>query len=125
MNSDVKEQQANEQLPQPKLTIETVVVTPFQQNCRVVSDSRNGRAVVIDPGGDIERIVAVLDRTGCSVEAIFLTHSHIDHAGGVTKLERDLAARGNPRPALIAHAAEAEMRRTIDMQARMFGLPER
>jgi glyoxylase-like metal-dependent hydrolase (beta-lactamase superfamily II) len=63
-----------------------VPVTPFQQNCAIVWSPETGKGVVIDPGGDVDRILAALKETGVEVEAILLTHGHIDHAGGAAEL---------------------------------------
>jgi hydroxyacylglutathione hydrolase len=62
-----------------KLTI--VPVTPFQQNCSILVDEATQRAVVIDPGGDLDRIDAALAATGATLEKVLLTHGHIDHCG--------------------------------------------
>jgi glyoxylase-like metal-dependent hydrolase (beta-lactamase superfamily II) len=68
-------------------------VTPFQQNCSLVWDEQDRRASVIDPGGDVPRILAEIERLGLLVEKIVLTHGHIDHAGGVVALQAALQAR--------------------------------
>ncbi|MBW8881642.1 MAG: MBL fold metallo-hydrolase, partial [Asticcacaulis sp.] len=57
-------------------------VTPLQQNCTVVWCTKTNKAAVIDPGGDIEPIVAELQRRGLTIEKIWVTHGHADHAGG-------------------------------------------
>jgi hydroxyacylglutathione hydrolase len=64
-----------------------IPVTAFQQNCTVLWDEGSARAVVVDPGGDVDRIVAAIDRAGVSVERIWLTHGHLDHAGGAAELQ--------------------------------------
>ena len=46
------------------------------------------RALVVDPGGDVDRILAAIDQTGVTVERILLTHGHLDHAGGAAGLPR-------------------------------------
>lgn len=61
-------------------------VTPFQQNCSVVWDEGSRLAAVVDPGGEIERILAELDRHGLTLEKILLTHAHLDHCAGTAKL---------------------------------------
>ncbi|GIX10923.1 MBL fold metallo-hydrolase [Elioraea sp.] len=61
-------------------------VTPLQQNCTLLWDEAAKRASVIDPGGDVDRIVATLDELGVVAERILLTHGHIDHAGGAAAL---------------------------------------
>ena len=63
-----------------------IPVTPFQQNCAVLWDEGSKRAVVVDPGGDVDRIVGAIEQAGVSVERIWLTHGHLDHAGGADEL---------------------------------------
>ena len=63
-----------------------VPVTPFEQNCTIFWCEKTRRAVVIDPGGDIERILQTLTDEGLTLEKILVTHGHIDHAGGVAAL---------------------------------------
>jgi len=58
-----------------------VPVTPFQQNCSILVDEATNRAVVIDPGGDLDRVDAALASTGATLEKVLLTHGHIDHCG--------------------------------------------
>ena len=67
-----------------------VPVTPFQQNCTVMRCDETGRGAVVDPGGDLERIEAVLRENDVQVEKILLTHGHVDHASAATELSRRL-----------------------------------
>jgi glyoxylase-like metal-dependent hydrolase (beta-lactamase superfamily II) len=64
-----------------------IPVTAFQQNCTVLFDAETKRGVVVDPGGEVEKIRKVLEENGLTVEAIWLTHGHIDHAGGAMDLK--------------------------------------
>ncbi len=64
------------------LQISIVPVTEFQQNCAIVYDDQSHVAVVVDPGGEVEKIIAAVAELGVTVEAIWLTHGHLDHAGG-------------------------------------------
>lgn len=73
-----------------KLTLRKVTVTPIRQNCTILSDS-SGRAVIVDPGGESARIAHKAG--GLHVEAILLTHGHLDHAGGAADLKALLTAR--------------------------------
>ena len=57
-----------------------VPVTPFQQNCSLVWDEGTMVGAIVDPGGDLPRIVQAVDRAGFTVEKILLTHAHVDHA---------------------------------------------
>lgn len=63
-----------------------VPVTLFEQNCTILWDAATKQAVVIDPGGDVPKILAAIGKTGVQVENIWLTHGHIDHVGGAAEL---------------------------------------
>lgn len=67
-----------------------VPVTPFQQNCTILFDGDTKKGVVIDPGGDLERIKEAIASQDVKVEAIWITHGHIDHAGGASELRDEL-----------------------------------
>lgn len=63
-----------------------VPVTPFRQNCSIVWDDASRLAAVVDPGGEIERILGEIERRGLILEKILLTHAHLDHAAGTSRL---------------------------------------
>ena len=63
-----------------------VPVTPLQQNCTVLWDDATKQAAVVDPGGDVPRILETVASHGLQVQHILLTHGHIDHAGGAAEL---------------------------------------
>lgn len=67
-----------------------IPVTPFQQNCTILFDEETKNGVVVDPGGEVDRIRGAIDDNDISVEAIWLTHGHIDHAGGAMDLKEAL-----------------------------------
>jgi hydroxyacylglutathione hydrolase len=67
-----------------------VPVTPFQQNCAIVFDDDTKRGAVVDPGGDVDRILEAITQAGVTIEKILLTHGHIDHAGGAAELREKL-----------------------------------
>jgi glyoxylase-like metal-dependent hydrolase (beta-lactamase superfamily II) len=75
-------------MPKPQAII--IPVTPFQQNCCLIWDSETKEAAVIDPGGDIDRVVEAVRREGVTPVQILLTHGHIDHAGGAEELAEKL-----------------------------------
>ncbi len=76
-----------------------VPVTPFQQNCALLWDEETGRGVVVDPGGEVDRILAALAELKITVERILLTHGHVDHAAGADELREALGqAQGAPVP---------------------------
>ncbi len=70
------------------MKVAIVPVTPFQQNCSILVDEATGKAAVVDPGGDLDRIMAALANTGATLEKIFLTHGHVDHCSGAAELRR-------------------------------------
>jgi glyoxylase-like metal-dependent hydrolase (beta-lactamase superfamily II) len=72
------------------LRIAVIPVTGFQQNCSLIFDDATKRAVVVDPGGDLDRIQQAIAQAGVKVEKILLTHGHLDHAGGADELREIL-----------------------------------
>ncbi|WP_416358332.1 MBL fold metallo-hydrolase [Aureimonas phyllosphaerae] len=100
------------------LAAEIVPVTPFQQNCCILYDDGEKSAVVVDPGGDVERIETAVKRLGVTVEAIWITHGHIDHAGGAMDLKDALGVE-----IVGPHRADEMLLGRLEDQARMFGLP--
>jgi hydroxyacylglutathione hydrolase len=76
-----------------KLRIAVIPVSPFQQNCSLVFDEDSKRGAVVDPGGDLDQIVAAIAKLGLTIEKILLTHGHIDHAGGADELREKLAVK--------------------------------
>ena len=67
-----------------------VPVTPFQQNCCLLWEEATMEGVVVDPGGEVPRILAAISELKLNVHDILLTHGHIDHAGGAAALRREL-----------------------------------
>ncbi len=94
-----------------------VPVTPFQQNCTILFDDETREGVVIDPGGDVERIVEVLEQNQIKVAAIWLTHGHIDHAGGAMDLKEKLGV-----DIIGPHRGDERLLSGLESQAAMFGL---
>lgn len=100
------------------LRIETHVVTDFQQNCRLLVDDSTNQSVLIDPGGESERLLSVVAESGSELQALVLTHSHIDHCAGVAGFLRGFEAS----VPLLGHEVESHMRAGISKQAMMFGM---
>ncbi len=63
-------------------------VGPFQENSYLVVDEETGDAVMIDPGADAERLLEMLDESGATLRAIWLTHGHLDHIGAISAIRR-------------------------------------
>ncbi|TQV84488.1 MBL fold metallo-hydrolase [Aliikangiella coralliicola] len=73
------------------LRVEVTKVTPFQQNCSVIWCSETLKAAVVDPGGDLDKILGIISKHQLNIEKILLTHGHLDHAGGAAALARQLS----------------------------------
>ncbi len=101
------------------LRYKIVPVTPFEQNCSLLWCDVTRKAAVVDPGGDVDRILAAAQELGLTVEKIVLTHGHIDHAGGTAELARRLS--------IPIEGPEREDSFWIDalpQQSKMFGFPQ-
>ena len=72
------------------LKVVIIPVTPFQQNCSLVMCTETGRAALVDPGGDIDRLLAEVARREVKLEKILLTHGHLDHCGATADLREKL-----------------------------------
>lgn len=95
---------------------EIIPVGMLQCNCSIVGDPRTREAVVIDPGDEIDRIVAVLARHRLAVKAIVSTHAHIDHVGGLKRLRDETGA-----PVLM-NEGDVPMYQDMEMQAQFLGV---
>jgi glyoxylase-like metal-dependent hydrolase (beta-lactamase superfamily II) len=101
-----------------------VPVTPFQQNCTIIYDEDTKAAAVIDPGGDVPRILAALAKNDLDVTAIWITHGHLDHAGGVNELRDALNARPGHAPVEIIgpDRRDEKLLQSLAQQGAMFGV---
>lgn len=67
-----------------------VPVTAYQQNCSVIKCEATQAAAIVDPGGDVERIMQAVDKMGATVEKVILTHAHMDHCAASDVLRQQL-----------------------------------
>jgi len=100
------------------LRYQTIPVTALQQNCSLVWCDQTLQAAVIDPGGDLDLVLAEVSQRQLNLTQIWLTHAHIDHAGGTA----DLAARLK-LPIIGPHQADQFWIDGLPAQSKMFGLP--
>jgi glyoxylase-like metal-dependent hydrolase (beta-lactamase superfamily II) len=100
-----------------KLNVLLVPVTPFQQNCSIIIDDDTKLAAVVDPGGDVPRLLQAIKQTGAKVEKIILTHGHIDHAGGAAELKHKLGV-----PIEGPHLADKFLLDTLPASGARFGI---
>ncbi len=75
----------------PPFTVQIVPVTPFQQNCSIIR-ALSGKAAVVDPGGEPDKIMAAAKKMNAEIVKIWLTHGHLDHAGAAMEIKRRTGA---------------------------------
>ena len=92
-------------------------VTPYQQNCSLVWDAQ-GRAALIDPGGEAERLLAEVARRDLKLESLLLTHGHLDHVGAAAEIRDALGI-----PIIGPQREEQYWLDILPRQAELFGFP--
>ena len=95
---------------------EILPVGMLQCNCSVLGDEVSREAIVVDPGDNIDRILAILARHGLRLKMIVITHAHIDHIGGAAKLRASTGA------SVYMHADDKMLSDRLDMQAAWLGV---
>ena len=96
-----------------------IPVTPFEQNCSLIWCTETMKGAFVDPGGDLDKLLAAAAKLGVSIEKLLLTHGHIDHAGGTGELAAKLKVK-------IEGPQEEERfwLEQLPAQSRMFGFPQ-
>jgi len=98
------------------VTVETFVTGPFQENCYLVIDEVTRQAAIVDPGDDALVLVAAIRRAGVELQAIWLTHAHLDHIGAVAAIRREFDVP------IFLHPADLPLYRNGARQAEYYGL---
>ena len=93
-------------------------VGPLRCNCSVIGDETTREAMVIDPGDDIDDVLAIIRKHNLQVKQIVITHAHIDHVGGAMKLR---AATGAP---ILLNQNDYELLKMLDVQAAWIGVAD-
>jgi glyoxylase-like metal-dependent hydrolase (beta-lactamase superfamily II) len=99
-----------------RLEVSTVVVSPFEQNCRIVKDLDSGDGVVVDPGDEPERILEAVKASGARITHILATHAHLDHVGAAAAVRRALGAP------FCLHRGDLPLLRSLPVHGEMFGM---
>ena len=102
-----------------RLNAVIVPVTPFQQNCTILFDQDEKLGVVVDPGGDVDSILAALKKNEVAASAIWITHGHIDHAGGAMELKEALGIE-----IVGPHEDDRLLLANLESQAQRFGVED-
>jgi len=94
-----------------------VTVGAFQENCYLVSDPNSEAIAIVDPGSEPDRIIAAVEETGRTPEAIWITHAHVDHIGAIAPLKRrwDIP--------VWLHPLDEPLYRVGGRQAQLYGIP--
>lgn len=100
-----------------KEILEVIPVGPFQCNCVILGDPETKEAIVIDPGDEISRILTKIEAYGLKVKSIVHTHTHIDHIGGTTHLQKATNAR------VLLHKDDLFLYENMAEQAKFLRLP--
>ena len=100
------------------MLIEEITVTAFQQHTRILACEKTKQAICIDPGDEAERIVETLERHDLTLQAIALTHAHLDHVGGVAALKKL-----QPSAKINLHKGDEFMYRALPEQPAWIGIP--
>jgi glyoxylase-like metal-dependent hydrolase (beta-lactamase superfamily II) len=100
------------------MIIEELTVTAFQQHTRIVACEQTRQAICIDPGDEAGRIVETIERLGLNLQAIALTHAHLDHVGGVAALKKL-----KPAAKINLHKADEFMYQALPDQPAWIGIP--
>jgi hydroxyacylglutathione hydrolase len=99
------------------MKVETLIVGAFQENCYLVIDEDSNRSVVVDPGGEGPRIVEAIEESGTTLEAIWITHAHVDHVGAIAAIKQRWDVP------VFLHPLDARLYEAAPRQAEVYGLP--
>jgi hydroxyacylglutathione hydrolase len=105
--------------PEPPIRALVAPVTPLQQNCTIVFRPASRKAAIIDPGGEVDRLLGVLKDQRLELEKIWITHGHLDHAGGAAALKAETGA-----PIEGPHRDDAFWIDQIEASGARWGMPE-
>ena len=100
------------------MKVRIIPVTPFQQNCTLLWCEKTSLAAVVDPGGDVQEILAAIAEEGVTVEKLLVTHGHVDHVGGAAELAKTLSV-------IIEgpHVDDSFLLKELPLKAQSYGFP--
>jgi glyoxylase-like metal-dependent hydrolase (beta-lactamase superfamily II) len=99
------------------LNVRTITVGAFQENCYLVVDDKTNRAVIVDPGGEGDRLVEAVEESGAQLEAIWVTHAHVDHVGAIASVKRRWDVP------VYLHPLDGRLYEAAHRQAEVYGIP--
>jgi len=98
------------------MQLSTVVVTEFMTNCFILVDEQTKQALVIDPGGEPDRILREIETMGLEVLAVVNTHAHVDHIGALREIKKATGAQ------IMMHVSELPLLQSASRMGRLFGV---
>src|SRR6476619_3305434 len=99
------------------MIIKKFVLTAFQQHTRIVACERIRKAICIDPGEESSDLVEYVKSENLELQAIALTHGHLDHIGGTTALHREF-----PEAEIILHKGDEDLYYGLPQQILFLGI---
>lgn len=108
-----------EPIQKPKLEIRIIPVTPLQQNTSMIWSTETGEGVFVDPGGEVDRLMAAAEEFGVKIVAVWLTHGHLDHAGAATAVSERTGC-----PIIGPHKDDQWLLDDIENQGAKYGIKD-
>lgn len=105
--------------PSSPIGVAVFPVTPLQQNCTLVWCAKTLKAAIIDPGAAVDALLAAVAKQGLTLEAIWITHGHLDHAGGAAEMQEKTGL-----DIVGPHEADQFWIEKIPMQGQLYGMPD-
>jgi glyoxylase-like metal-dependent hydrolase (beta-lactamase superfamily II) len=99
------------------LTVQTLTVGAFQENCYLLVDESSGKAVIVDPGSEGEHLVEAVDKSGATLEAVWITHAHVDHVGAIASIKQRWDVP------VYLHPLDRRLYDAAGRQAQVYGVP--
>ena len=99
------------------MNVETITVGAFQENCYLLVDEQSNHAVIVDPGSEGDRLVDAIDRSGAELDAIWITHAHVDHVGAIASIRKKWDVP------IYLHPADRRLYEAAGRQAQVYGVP--
>jgi len=113
----MRQQSQQNEVRMGRLNAGIIPVTLFQQNCTMLFDDATKVGVIVDPGGDVDLILDTIKQHGLKIDAIWITHGHLDHAGGAMDLKDALGVE-----IIGPHEADKVLLDNLEEQAVRFGV---
>ena len=99
------------------MIVTQITVGAFQENCYLVADSHSEAIAIVDPGSEADKIIAEIEATGRTPEAIWITHAHVDHIGAIAPIKQKWDV-----PVWL-HPLDQSLYRVGERQAQLYGIP--